>query len=96
MKTMTYQVDERIARITLNRPERGNGITLDMPVELARKRRQKRGGEPDRLERVGDELQERVARAGEDVGDDAKPREKDDRESSHEPTWQAGKKAGNE
>ncbi len=34
MQTMTYEVDGRIARITLNRPERGNGITLDMPVEL--------------------------------------------------------------
>jgi enoyl-CoA hydratase len=32
---MTYQRDGRIARITLNRPERGNGITLDMPRELA-------------------------------------------------------------
>jgi enoyl-CoA hydratase len=35
METMTYAVDGRIARITLNRPERGNGITLQMPVELA-------------------------------------------------------------
>ena len=35
MKTMTYEVDGRIARITLNRPERGNGITLDLPVELS-------------------------------------------------------------
>lgn len=34
MKTMIYEVDGPIARITLNRPERGNGITLDMPVEL--------------------------------------------------------------
>jgi len=34
MKTMTYEVDGPIARITLNRPERGNGITLDLPVEL--------------------------------------------------------------
>src|SRR5687767_2535322 len=33
--TMTYERDGRIARITLNRPERGNGITLQMPVELA-------------------------------------------------------------
>ena len=33
--TMTYQADGRVARITLNRPERGNGITLDMPGELA-------------------------------------------------------------
>jgi enoyl-CoA hydratase len=32
---MTYEVDGRIARITLNRPERGNGITLDLPRELA-------------------------------------------------------------
>lgn len=35
LKTMTYAVDGRIARITLNRPERGNGITMDLPVELA-------------------------------------------------------------
>jgi enoyl-CoA hydratase len=34
MKTMTYEVDGRIARITLNRPKRGNGITLDLPEEL--------------------------------------------------------------
>ena len=32
---MTYGRDGRIARITLNRPERGNGITLEMPRELA-------------------------------------------------------------
>jgi enoyl-CoA hydratase len=32
---MTYEVDGRIARITLDRPERGNGITLEMPRELA-------------------------------------------------------------
>lgn len=35
LNTMTYEVAGRIARITLNRPERGNGITLDMPRELA-------------------------------------------------------------
>ena len=34
METLDYEVDGRIARITLNRPERGNGITLDMPREL--------------------------------------------------------------
>ena len=33
--TMTYEVTGRIARITLDRPERGNGITLAMPRELA-------------------------------------------------------------
>lgn len=33
--TLRYRVDGRIARITLNRPERGNGITAEMPVELA-------------------------------------------------------------
>jgi enoyl-CoA hydratase len=33
--TLTDEVDGRIARITLNRPERGNGITLAMPRELA-------------------------------------------------------------
>ena len=35
LTTMTYEVTGRIARITLNRPERGNGITLDTPRELA-------------------------------------------------------------
>jgi enoyl-CoA hydratase len=32
---MTYAADGRIARVTLDRPERGNGITLEMPRELA-------------------------------------------------------------
>jgi enoyl-CoA hydratase len=32
---MTYERDGRIARITLDRPERGNGITLEMPRELS-------------------------------------------------------------
>jgi enoyl-CoA hydratase len=32
---MTYEVTERVARITLNRPERGNGITLSVIRELA-------------------------------------------------------------
>ena len=36
LKTMTYDTTGPIARITLNRPERGNGITLDLPVELTR------------------------------------------------------------
>ena len=35
MKAMTYEVDGPVARITLNRPGRGNGITLDLPRELA-------------------------------------------------------------
>jgi enoyl-CoA hydratase len=35
LKTMTYEVTGRIARITLDRPHRGNAITLDMPGELA-------------------------------------------------------------
>jgi enoyl-CoA hydratase len=35
LKTMQYAVTGRVARITLDRPERGNGITLDMPRELA-------------------------------------------------------------
>ncbi|MSO42338.1 MAG: crotonase/enoyl-CoA hydratase family protein [Solirubrobacterales bacterium] len=34
LETLTYEVEGRIARITLNRPERGNGITLEMPREL--------------------------------------------------------------
>jgi enoyl-CoA hydratase len=32
--TMTYEVTERVARITLNRPDRGNGITLSLIREL--------------------------------------------------------------
>ena len=35
LKTLTYEATGRIARITLNRPERGNGITLDTPAEIA-------------------------------------------------------------
>jgi enoyl-CoA hydratase len=35
LSTMTYEAEGRIARITLDRPERGNGITLEMPRELA-------------------------------------------------------------
>jgi enoyl-CoA hydratase/carnithine racemase len=35
LETLTYDVTGRIGRITLNRPERGNGITLEMPRELA-------------------------------------------------------------
>jgi enoyl-CoA hydratase len=34
-RTLTYEVTGRIARITFNRPEHGNAITLDTPVELA-------------------------------------------------------------
>src|SRR5215467_14165432 len=35
MDTLTYEADGRVARITLDRPERGNGITPRTPVELA-------------------------------------------------------------
>jgi enoyl-CoA hydratase len=35
LKTLTYEVTGRIARLTLNRPERGNSITLEMPAEIA-------------------------------------------------------------
>jgi enoyl-CoA hydratase len=35
LNTMTYERDGRVARITLDRPERGNGITLEMPRELS-------------------------------------------------------------
>jgi enoyl-CoA hydratase len=35
LQTLTYEVTGRIARITLNRPERGNGITPELPGELA-------------------------------------------------------------
>src|SRR5258707_12918651 len=34
-ETLEYGTGDRVARITLNRPERGNGITPRMPVELA-------------------------------------------------------------
>src|ERR1700685_3844613 len=34
LQTMTYEVAERIARITLDRPERGNGITPRLVSEL--------------------------------------------------------------
>jgi enoyl-CoA hydratase len=33
--TLQYAADGRIARITLDRPARGNGITFDLPYELA-------------------------------------------------------------
>jgi enoyl-CoA hydratase len=35
LSTMTYETTGRIARITLNRPHRGNGITFAMSRELA-------------------------------------------------------------
>jgi len=35
LETLTYSTANRIARITLNRPARGNGITPNMPRELA-------------------------------------------------------------
>jgi enoyl-CoA hydratase len=34
-KTLTYEVTDRIARITFNRPDQGNAITLDTPLDLA-------------------------------------------------------------
>jgi enoyl-CoA hydratase len=35
-ETMTYEVDGRVARITLNRPDRGNGITRALVTDLER------------------------------------------------------------
>ncbi len=35
LTTLTYETGDRVARITLNRPERGNGIVPRMPAELA-------------------------------------------------------------
>lgn len=35
LSTISYETSGRVARITLDRPERGNAITLDMPRELA-------------------------------------------------------------
>jgi enoyl-CoA hydratase len=34
-QTLNYEVTGAVGRITLDRPERGNGITLEMPRELA-------------------------------------------------------------
>ena len=54
LRTMTYEVTGRIARITLNRPERGNGITLDTPRELASLVELTDGGADYSFECVGD------------------------------------------
>jgi len=35
LKTIQFEITGRVARIVLNRPSRGNGITMDMPQELA-------------------------------------------------------------
>lgn len=35
LRTMTYEVTDRVARITFNRPEKGNAIVADTPLELA-------------------------------------------------------------
>jgi len=35
LTTLTYEAGDRVARVTLDRPERGNGIVPRMPVELA-------------------------------------------------------------
>ncbi|MDF0528714.1 crotonase/enoyl-CoA hydratase family protein [Tsukamurella sp. 8F] len=34
-RTLTYEVTDRVARITFDRPERGNAITADTPTDLA-------------------------------------------------------------
>jgi enoyl-CoA hydratase len=36
MSAVAYEVTERVARLTLNRPERGNGITRGLVTELER------------------------------------------------------------
>ena len=35
LNTLTYETDGSVARITLDRPDSGNGITLEMPGEIA-------------------------------------------------------------
>jgi enoyl-CoA hydratase len=35
LETLTYESSDRVARITLDRPERGNGIVPTMPAEIA-------------------------------------------------------------
>ncbi len=42
LETMTYEVTDRVARITLNRPARGNGITFAMPQRARGVRRARR------------------------------------------------------
>ena len=44
MSVVQYAVDGRVARITLNRPERGNGITRAMLTALERAVEQRRPG----------------------------------------------------
>jgi len=36
MTVLEYEVDGRVARLTLNRPERGNGLTRELITELER------------------------------------------------------------
>ena len=35
LNTMTYEVTDRVARITFNRPDKGNAIIADTPLELS-------------------------------------------------------------
>ena len=63
-QTLTYERDDRVGRITLNRPERGNGITLEMPAELADDAELEAGGEA----RVGPRRRAEAGDAVEDVG----------------------------
>ena len=35
LKTMTSEVTDRVARITFNRPDKGNAIVADTPLELS-------------------------------------------------------------
>lgn len=35
LQTMTYEVTDRVARITFNRPDKGNAIVADTPLELS-------------------------------------------------------------
>src|SRR5271163_2306101 len=35
LKTMTYEVTDRVARIAFNRPDKGNAIIADTPLELS-------------------------------------------------------------
>src|SRR5436305_2907067 len=35
LKTMTYEVTDRVARVTFNRPDKGNAIVADTPLELS-------------------------------------------------------------
>ena len=57
METMTYEADGRVARITLDRPERGNGLTPTLIDELGGGRRARRPRSRRARDRAGRQRQ---------------------------------------